>query len=85
MGYELPLTVVTIFWALVGCGVPLIIPKGPNRGLIQIFIIMTSVCCYLFWLMTFLGQLNPLYGPQLKNSTIRIVRKEWPLAGRINT
>lgn len=78
MGYELPLTVVTVFWALVGCGVPLVIPKGPNRSLIQIMIVMTSICCYLFWLMTFFAQLNPLFGPQLTNETIRIVRKEWP-------
>ncbi|VDD79377.1 unnamed protein product [Mesocestoides corti] len=79
MGYELSLTVVTIFWALVGFGSPLVIPKGPNRSLIQTMIVMTSFCCYLFWLIVFVAQLNPLYGPQIQNSTIRIIRKEWPV------
>ncbi|VDL98135.1 unnamed protein product [Schistocephalus solidus] len=79
MGYEVPLTVVSLIWVLIGCGVPLIIPKGPHQNVIQTMVIMTSVCCYLFWLMTFLAQTNPLFGPALRNTTIRIVSQEWPV------
>ncbi|KAF5398999.1 V-type proton ATPase subunit e [Paragonimus heterotremus] len=82
MGYEVPFTVITIFWVLVGCGGPLIVPKGPNRAMFQLMIIGTSVGCYLFWLMGSLAQLNPLFGPTLSSSVIRVLQREWqPLYG----
>ena len=33
-------------------------------------IVVTAVCCYLFWLLVFLHQLNPLIKPELSRKTI---------------
>lgn len=40
-------------------------------------IIMTAVCCYMFWILVFLHQLNPLIGPQLDVKTIRWMSDQW--------
>ncbi|RTG84793.1 V-type H+-transporting ATPase subunit e [Schistosoma bovis] len=80
MGYEVPLTVMTVFWLLVGCGGPLIVPKGPNRPLIQLMLATSSVFCYLFWLMSSMAQVNPLFGPILHRDTIRILQREWEVS-----
>lgn len=67
MGILIPLVSVSAFWAIIGFGGPWIVPKGPNRGIylqfyftislntisgiIQLMIIMTAVCCWMFWIM----------------------------------
>ncbi|ESN92057.1 hypothetical protein HELRODRAFT_90060 [Helobdella robusta] len=73
----IPFIVLSIIWGVVGLVAPWFIPKGPNRGIIQVMLVETAFVCYVFWLLTYLMQLNPLIGPQLSNETILIIGHEW--------
>ncbi|XP_041978443.1 uncharacterized protein LOC121732579 [Aricia agestis] len=45
--------------------------RGSNeKGLIRTCIAMTAVCMWLFWFIIHAGQVNPLIGPRLKNTTV---------------
>ncbi|XP_070540184.1 V-type proton ATPase subunit e 2-like [Ptychodera flava] len=72
-----PVVVMTLFWLLVGAVAPFLVPKGPNRGIIQLMLALTAVCCYSFWACAFIMQLNPLIGPNLENTTILAIQWEW--------
>jgi V-type H+-transporting ATPase subunit e len=73
----IPFIVMSAFWGAIGILLPWCIPKGPNRGIAQVILVETSVACYLFWVCTYLMQLNPLIGPQLSNTTIYVIQQEW--------
>ncbi|XP_074642857.1 V-type proton ATPase subunit e 1-like [Tubulanus polymorphus] len=77
MGAVIAILVMTALFVVVGIILPFVVPKGPNRGIIQTMLSMTAVCVYLFWLCTILMQLNPLIGPQLDGKNMYILQKLW--------
>uniref|UniRef100_A0A5K3EXW9 V-type proton ATPase subunit n=1 Tax=Mesocestoides corti TaxID=53468 RepID=A0A5K3EXW9_MESCO len=77
IGLYLPVVVLSGFWALVLILGPLFVPKSPNRGLWIVSLVLTSVCCYLFWLIFYIAQWHPFYGPILSAETVRILKNKW--------
>ncbi|KAF5278009.1 hypothetical protein FQA39_LY18419 [Lamprigera yunnana] len=77
MGTAIPFIVFTVLWGGVGIGLPFIVPKGPNRGIIQVILILTAATCWLFWLCCYLAQLNPLIGPKLNQHALLLMAREW--------
>ncbi|XP_063221753.1 V-type proton ATPase subunit e-like [Bacillus rossius redtenbacheri] len=72
-----PIAVFTIFWAIVGIVLPFVVPKGPNRGIFQVVLMLTAATCWLFWLCCYMAQMNPLIGPRLSNHTVLLIAREW--------
>ncbi|XP_023707735.1 V-type proton ATPase subunit e-like [Cryptotermes secundus] len=78
MGFALaPVIVFTALWVVVGIVLPFVVPKGPNRGILQVVLMLTAATCWLFWLCCYLSQMNPLIGPKLSNKTILLMAREW--------
>jgi len=73
----IPIIVFTALWGVVGIVLPFVVPKGPNKGIIQVVLILTAATCWLFWLCCYMAQMNPLIGPKLEAHTIMIMAKEW--------
>ncbi|CAF0860101.1 unnamed protein product [Brachionus calyciflorus] len=72
----IPFLIVSLFWFIIG-GILPFFAKGPNRELIRVMLILTSVSCYMFWLCTILHQYHPLIGPQLNNETAKALQLLW--------
>lgn len=60
-----------------GIILPFIVAKGPNKGVTQVVLVITASTCWLFWLLCYMHQMNPLIGPQLHNTTILALKYLW--------
>ncbi|XP_048249426.1 V-type proton ATPase subunit e 1-like [Haliotis rufescens] len=73
--------IVTAVWAFIGIVLPILVQflmwRSPNKGILQIMLVLSAVCCYVFWLTAYICQLNPLFGPQLKGDLLRVIQQEW--------
>ncbi|XP_050512204.1 V-type proton ATPase subunit e 2-like [Diabrotica virgifera virgifera] len=76
----IPFIVFTVLWGGVGAVLPIFVPKGPNRGIIQVILMITGVSCWLFWLCCYVAQMNPLIGPKLEQNIVLIMAKQWKYA-----
>uniref|UniRef100_A0AC35U3F4 V-type proton ATPase subunit n=1 Tax=Rhabditophanes sp. KR3021 TaxID=114890 RepID=A0AC35U3F4_9BILA len=74
---------VTAFWAAFGLGLPRVVTKGPNSDLYTLFLQMTAVCCWMFWFLVYLHQINPLIGPQMPVSTMKWLAYSWGNAEKL--
>ncbi|EEC19677.1 conserved hypothetical protein [Ixodes scapularis] len=39
--------------------------------------VLTSVCCYVFWLGPYMMQYHPIIGPQLDPTAVHVMNEEW--------
>ncbi|CAO3655750.1 unnamed protein product [Mucor fragilis] len=58
-----------IVWAFFGVAIVsalayVFTPKGNDQTVIRTVIIMSIICCYLMWAVTYLAQLHPLIFPK---------------------
>jgi len=67
----------TAFWGGVGIVLPFFVPNSPNKGILQLILMLTGATCWLFWLCCYMAQMNPLIGPRLSNETILLMAKAW--------
>lgn len=77
MKKEIVLIVLTSFWilfAVIGC---LAAKHFKERGVIRCCILLSAVCCWLLWIVTFLMQLNPLIGPRVNQKVIYGMMSYW--------
>ncbi|GFS63003.1 v-type proton ATPase subunit e 2 [Nephila pilipes] len=72
-----PFVIFTLFWGVIGGVLPWFVPAGINKGVIQTMLVLTAVCCYLFWLCCYMSQMNPLIGPQLTRTTLAVMKEVW--------
>ncbi|XP_063987036.1 V-type proton ATPase subunit e 2-like [Diachasmimorpha longicaudata] len=73
----IPLVFFTALWGGVGIVLPFFVPKGPNRSILQVILMLTAFTCWLFWLCCYMAQMNPLVGPKLDSHTLLMIAREW--------
>ncbi|XP_012259850.1 V-type proton ATPase subunit e [Athalia rosae] len=74
-----PISVVlfTLIWGVVGIVLPFLVPRGPNRGILQAILMLTAATCWLFWVCCYMAQMNPLIGPKVSTHTLLLMAREW--------
>ena len=47
------------------------------KFLVQVVLMITGACCWLFWLCCYMSQMNPLIGPILETKTLYAMKTQW--------
>jgi len=78
MGASLiPVLFFTVLWGVVAGILPFVIPRSPHKSVIQVTLVLTGICCWLFWLCCYMSQMNPLIGPILDTKALFAMKQEW--------
>ena len=64
--------------------IPPLCPFSPWQLQLQMMLVITAICCYTFWLGTFLFQVNPLIGPMVDTNTVRVMKWQWGQSWSLN-
>eukprot|EP00042_Codosiga_hollandica_P017206 m.46376 g.46376 ORF g.46376 m.46376 type:complete len:89 (-) comp47397_c0_seq1:110-376(-) len=59
-----------VFFMLAVAGWWGIAPFTSDPGLTRVMVVLTPFCMYVFWLCTYLSQLNPIISPELECKNI---------------
>jgi len=73
----LPIFMFTLIWALIGGVAPRYVPNGPHKQLIQMCLLLTAICCWMFWFLCYIAQMNPLIGPDLDWKSLAAANFYW--------
>merc|ERR1711913_194201 len=73
----LPVLLFSVLWGVVGVVLPFFVPRGPHKSVIQVVLMITGACCWLFWLCCYMSQTNPLIGPVLETKVLIAMQNEW--------
>ena len=44
---------------------------------VQVTLMITGACCWLFWLCCYMSQMNPLIGPILETKALYAMKVQW--------
>jgi len=72
----LPIILFTLIWGAVAAS-GYWVPQGPHKQLIQVCLVLTGACCWLFWLCCYMSQMNPLIGPIIHPNTAAAIHYFW--------
>lgn len=78
-GFSLPFFCINAVWLTVLVLGPCVVcgAKNRNKETIRVSIVLTAISCWLFWFVTYLAQMNPLIGPELKPEEAMNVARHW--------
>lgn len=68
---------ITLLWVILAAAGFFLAMLFKDRLLIRCCVILSVVCCYLLWLVTFLMQLNPLIGPKMDQNVLYAMTAYW--------
>jgi len=73
----IPVLLFSAIWGVVGLILPFVVPRGPHKSVIQVVLMITGACCWLFWLCCYMSQMNPLIGPILETKALYAMKVHW--------
>ncbi|XP_052759463.1 V-type proton ATPase subunit e-like [Galleria mellonella] len=74
---HMPIYILTAVFAIIFIIGPLLVRKGPNKEIVRCSIMLTAFSMWIFWVTVYIGQINPLMGPRLNNTTLAWIAHAW--------